>query len=150
MPTFKNILCAVDFSAGSRHALVVAGELAKTSDASLTIVHVWQPPLYGAPEAAVSGDIIQSIIDDAERGLADWEASVRATGVRVLDSKMLTGDPANEMVAFGRSSHADLIVMATHGRSGLKHVLLGSVAEKVVRHAACDVLVVRGNLPTYS
>ena len=73
----------------------------------------------------------------------------KTAGVRVLESKMVSGDPANEIVAFGASSHADLIVMATHGRSGLKHVLLGSVAEKVVRHATCDVLVVRG-LPAYS
>jgi nucleotide-binding universal stress UspA family protein len=150
MPTFKNILCPVDFSASSRHALAVATELAKTSDATLTIVHVWQPPLYGTVDAPVSGEIVQSIIDDAERALADWEASAKAGGVRVLGSKMLTGDPAKEIVISGTSSHADLIVMATHGRSGLKHVLLGSVAEKVVRHAACDVLVVRGDLPTYS
>ena len=63
--------------ASSRHALAVAGELAKGSDATLTIVHVWQPPLYGSPEAPVSGAIVQAIIDDAERVLAEWEARCR-------------------------------------------------------------------------
>ncbi len=150
MPTYKTIVCPVDFSPSARHALAIAAELARTSNASLTIVHVWQPPLYVAPEAPASAELIQSIVDDAERALADWTAGAKAEGTRVLDSKLLSGDAWKEIVGFATASSADLIVMATHGRTGLKHVLLGSVAEKVVRHAACDVLVVRNGQPTYS
>ena len=145
VPTFKNILCPVDFSDNSRHALTVAIELAKSSNAALTIAHIWQPPmpLYGTPDAAVSGDLIQAMVDDAERSLAEWQATAQAAGVTSVQSKMLTGVPWDEIVKLALESHADLVVMGTHGRTGLKHVLIGSVAEKVVRHAPCAVLVIR-------
>ena len=145
VPTFTNILCPVDFSTSARHALTVATELAKSSNAALTIAHIWQPPmpLYGTPDAVVSGELIQAMIDDAERSLADWEATARAAGVTPLQSKMLTGVPWDEIVKLALESQADLVVMGTHGRTGLTHVLIGSVAEKVVRHAPCAVLVVR-------
>jgi len=143
MTSFKTIVCPVDLSASSRNALATAITLAKRFDGALTLVHVWQPPLYGIPEAPVAGEVIQEMSDAAERSLADWEASARSEGVQVLASRLLTGDPANEISGVARACAADLIVMGTHGRTGLKHVLLGSVAEKVVRHAPCDVLVVR-------
>jgi len=145
VPTFTNILCPVDFSTSARHALAVATELATTSHAALTIAHIWQPPmpLYGTPDAALSGELIQAMVDDAERSLADWEASARAAGVTSLQAKMLTGVPWDDIVKLALSSRADLVVMGTHGRTGLTHVLIGSVAEKVVRHAPCAVLVVR-------
>jgi len=149
VPTFKNILCPVDFSDSSRHALTVATELARSSNAALTLAHIWQPPLplyvtpVGTPDAAVSGELIQAMVDDAERSLADWEATARAAGVASLQSKMLSGVPWDEIVKLALDSHADLVVMGTHGRTGLTHVLIGSVAEKVVRHAPCAVLVVR-------
>ena len=145
VPTFKNILCPVDFSDSSRHALTVATELARSSNAALTLAHIWQPPmpLYGTPDAAMSGGLIQTMVDDAERSLAAWEATARAAGVASLQSKMPSGVPWGEIVKLALESHADLVVMGTHGRTGLTHVLIGSVAEKVVRHAPCAVLVVR-------
>ena len=145
VPTFKNILCPVDFSDSSRHAATVATELARSSSAALTIVHIWQPPmpLYGIPDAALSGDLIQSLIDDAERSLDEWKATAVAAGVGSVQSKMITGVPWDEIVKLAKESGADLVVMGTHGRTGLTHVLIGSVAEKVVRHAPCAVLVVR-------
>lgn len=143
MPTFKNILCPVDFSTCSRNALTAATELARSSDAALTIVHVWQPPLYGAPEAMMPGDVIQQMAQDAERTLADWEASAKAAGIKTAKSTMVTGAPWNEIMRLAEATHADLVVMGTHGRTGLKHALIGSVAERVVRHARCAVLVIR-------
>jgi nucleotide-binding universal stress UspA family protein len=139
---FRNILCPIDFSPCSRHALTVATELAKSSEGSLTIAHVWQTPAYGSPDAPLSGDVIQSYIDDAERSLADWTAIATANGVSAR-SKLVRGVAWNEIVRFAADSQTDLIVMGTHGRTGLKHVLIGSVAEKVVRHAPCAVLVLR-------
>jgi len=143
MPTFKNILCPVDFSSCSRNALTAATELAKASEAALTIVHVWQPPLFGAPDAMIPGEAIQTMADDAERTLADWEASVKAAGIKTVKSTMVTGAPWNEIMQLVEATHADLVVMGTHGRTGLKHALIGSVAERVVRHAPCAVLVMR-------
>ena len=142
MTSFKTIVCPVDLSASSRNALSTAIALAKRFEGALTLVHVWQPPLYGIPEAPIAGEVIQEMSDAAARSLADWEASARSEGVTVA-SRLLAGDPANEISAVALACGADLIVMGTHGRTGLKHVLLGSVAEKVVRHAPCDVLVVR-------
>jgi len=143
VPTFKNILCPVDFSPCSRNALTAATDLAMASEGALTIVHVWQPPFYGAPEAMIAGDVIQAMADDAERALADWEASVKAAGIKTVKSTMVTGAPWNEIIRLVEVTHADLVVMGTHGRTGLTHALIGSVAEKVVRHAPCAVLVIR-------
>ncbi len=143
MPAFKNILCPVDFSSSSQHALTVAEELATSFEASLTIVHVWQLPALGSPEAPISGDVIQSFVDDAQRMLAEVTSAAIAAGVKRAQSKFIAGVPWNEIVRLAADTAADLIVMGTHGRTGLKHVLIGSVAEKVVRHAPCAVLVLR-------
>ena len=150
MPSFKSILCPVDFSANSRHALAVAADLAKLWDATLTIAHVWQPPMYGSPDAPIAGTVIQSLVDDADRMLDEWEAGVKSEGLRTTRTKITTGVPWHEILELAKGATADLIVMGTHGRTGLKHVLIGSVAEKVVRHATCDVLVVRGSQPSFS
>lgn len=149
MPSFKSILCPVDFSGNSRHALVVAADLAKSWGATLTIAHVWQPPLYGSPDAPVAGTVIQSLVDDAERMLDEWQAAVQSDGLEIARTKITTGVPWHEILELAKGASADLIVMGTHGRTGLKHVLIGSVAEKVVRHATCDVLVVRGSQPSF-
>jgi len=144
VPTFKHILCPVDFSACSRHALTVATELTASSQAAIMLVHIWQVQAYGAPECEVSGGVIQSLVDDAARTLGDWEASARAAGLPAARSQMVNGVAWNEIVKLLEGDRTyDLVVMGTHGRTGLKHVLVGSVAERVVRHAPCAVLVVR-------
>jgi universal stress protein A len=141
--TFKNIVCPVDFSACSRNALTAATELAKSSDAALTIVHVWQLPIYGGPETMIPGEAIQEMAKDAERTLADWETTAKTAGIKTVKATMVTGAPWNEIMRLVEATHADLVVMGTHGRTGLKHALIGSVAERVVRHARCAVLVIR-------
>lgn len=141
MTRFKRILCPIDFSPTSRHALAVAADLAKSAGGALAIVHIWQPPVYGTPDAPVASSVIQSLVDEADASLADWAAGVKANGVEHVTSQIVTGVPWHEIV--GLAASADLVVMGTHGRTGLKHVLIGSVAEKVVRHAPCAVLVVR-------
>ena len=141
MPAFKNILCPVDFSDNSRRALTIATELAKSVDGTLTLVHVWQP-IYGTLIAPTSGDVIQSFVDDAERMLRDCEAAAKSGGAKT-SSTFIIGVAWDEIVRLASRAHTDLIVMGTQGRTGLKHVLVGSVAEKVVRHAPCAVLVTR-------
>jgi universal stress protein A len=140
---FKNILCPVDFSSASRHALTVATELAVASSIAITIVYVWQPPMYGSVDSSVSGDVLQSMMDDDARSLTEWEAATKVAGVKTR-SQFVRGVPVDEIVQLLEQDRTyDLVVMSTHGRTGLSHVVLGSVAEKVVRHAPCAVLVVR-------
>lgn len=143
--TWKKILCPVDFSPGARHALETAVSMAIPSGAELVVAHVWQPPTYFMGEGvALTADLIQGLVDDAEASVAQWKADAEKLGARSVTSVFLTGTPWHEIVeATKRDPAIDLIVMGTHGRTGLKHVLLGSVAEKVVRHAPVPVLVVR-------
>jgi nucleotide-binding universal stress UspA family protein len=144
MPTFKNILCPVDFSPTSRRALSVASELAASSRGALVVAYVWSTAQYGGIAFGASGDTLQAMSDDDEKLLAEWLAIARTEGVPDAQSKLLTGQPWDEIVKLAAAPPAfDLIVMGTHGRGAIAHALLGSVAERVVRHAPCAVLVMR-------
>jgi nucleotide-binding universal stress UspA family protein len=140
---FKNIVCAFDFSACSRDALAKATDIAARSDAALTIVHVWNEAIYNSPQVP-SGDVIAGVIRDTDRAIADCVATARAAGVNTVRSTIANGQASDEIVGIAANDPTiDLIVMGTHGRTGLERVFLGSVAEHVVRHARCAVLVVR-------
>ena len=140
--SFKKILVAIDFSPPSGEAMRVAARLAAESGGALTIAHVWQLPMLGA-ELPMPSDIVQTMIDDAQKGLRNWTAEATKLVGREVTSAFVTGVPWYDLVKLLGREHFDLAVVGTHGRTGLKHVLLGSVAEKVVRHAPCAVLVVR-------
>jgi universal stress protein A len=136
---FKHILCPVDFSPCSRAALTTATALATQSNAALTIAHVWEISPYVAPGVMSAGDAIGAMLADAEALLAAWAASANTT-----QTTLVRGVPWREIVQLLESNRAyDIAVLGTHGRTGLKHVVIGSVAERVVRHAPCAVLVVR-------
>jgi universal stress protein A len=136
---FKHLLCPVDFSPCSRAALTMATALAKSSDASLTIAHVWEISPYVAPGVMSAGDAIETLLGDAEALLAEWAASAGTT-----QTTLLRGVAWAEIVQLLERNRAyDIAVLGTHGRTGLTHMLVGSVAERVVRHAPCAVLVVR-------
>lgn len=144
--TFHKILCPIDFSPGAREAMRVAAELARDSGAPLVLAHAWdrQPWLSNGPDYAVAPSVLQDVIDSAEAELASWKISSRKLGAKEVATRFLTGVPWDQIVSAARDDRTiDLVVMGTHGRTGLSHVLLGSVAEKVVRHAPCAVLVVR-------
>jgi nucleotide-binding universal stress UspA family protein len=141
--TLKRILVPIDFSDCSKKALQYALPLAKEHQAEITLLYV-VPPAYGAGE--------YNGIDYAQ-----WEASLRAGGEKELaklarnevsddffvDTLVRVGSPAREIIESARSLPADLVVISTHGRTGLKHVFLGSVTEHVVQRAPCPVFVVR-------
>jgi len=99
-------------------------------------------PTTGAGQlvaAPLSGEVIQSLVDDAARTLGDWEASAKSAGLPNMRSQMVNGVAWNEIVRLLEDDRAyDLVVMGTHGRTGLKHVLVGSVAERAVRRAPCS------------
>ncbi len=142
---FRKILCPIDFSPGSREALQQAAELARDSHAPLVLAHVSEPATWmTGGEFALAPSVIQDIVDAEEAELAKWRTQAKAFGATEIGARFLTGAAWDQIVrAAEGDADIDLIVMGTHGRTGLKHVLLGSVAEKVVRHAPCPVLVVR-------
>ena len=140
----KNILVPVDFSDCSIKALRYAIPLAKEHKAAITLAYV-VPSVsatfgeYGAFDAAA---ITKEMRAGAERQLATLAVD-EGRGLVATDTVVRTGPAAAEIVTLAKDLPADIIVISTHGRSGFKHVLLGSVAERVVRHAPCPVLVVR-------
>jgi nucleotide-binding universal stress UspA family protein len=145
MRNVKKILVPTDFSPPAARALEEAVATARAFGASITLFHV-----YGLPtpmpdsQVAYDGDLMASLDATAERKLADARDELRA---RVADSpaiaiKAVLGFAADEIVAEVQRGHFDLIVMGTHGRTGLKHMLLGSVAEQVVRKSTVPVLTV--------
>ena len=141
MPEIRTILCPVDFSDTSDHALQYALELAKKFDAKVQAVHVYQLPVYAMPDGAVlPGPELASAI--TERIHQDLTAlRKRYPGV---ETHLLEGVPHVEINALANKIEASMIVMGTHGRSGLAHMLIGSVAERVVRTSPIPVLTIRG------
>jgi nucleotide-binding universal stress UspA family protein len=140
----KRILAAVDFSEPSTAATDTAIAFARAFGASIELVHVAADAAYPLPppvDVAVPPLDMTKIMEEVERSLDAEHDRVRAAGVP-CESATLVGRPDTEIVSHADDTQADLIVMGTHGRSGLAHVLLGSVAERVVQHAHCPVLIV--------
>ena len=146
----KRLVVATDFSDTAERALGVGIRFAKLMGATLDLVHVYfRPspgiisPLPGVVPAPPPGpDEVQTI----ERRFAALGAKAREAGVAFLSTNLL-GEPADEINSYARRVGADLIVVGTHGRTGIRRALLGSVAELVVRRARCPVLVVPGHSP---
>lgn len=139
----KDILVPIDFSEPSGKAVQYALAFAKEFDAKITFLYVVEPPVFNDFEA-------NPLALDFER--AQRSAREKMTALRlqqggdaryIKEVKTAVGKPFQEIDRFASNLKMDLIVIATHGRTGLKHVLMGSTAEKVVRHAPCPVLVVR-------
>jgi nucleotide-binding universal stress UspA family protein len=142
---FKKLLVAIDFSKPSRDAFGRAVAMAADGGASLVLAHVWHPTGYAwgraeLPPARSEHDYI----DTARASLEEWKHEAEHAGAHLVTTVVLTGVPWYELVRLlERDPSFDLAVLGTHGRTGIRHVLIGSVAEKVVRHAPCPVLVVR-------
>jgi nucleotide-binding universal stress UspA family protein len=138
------ILVAVDFSEHSNRALETAMELARRLRAELHLVHAFDipVPLVTPYEIAIPDALIEQARDTAARKLEKALQKVRAEGIE--GRSHLTEVPAAAaIVRVAEETKADLIVMGTRGHTGLKHLLLGSVAERTVRHAPCSVLTLR-------
>jgi nucleotide-binding universal stress UspA family protein len=147
MAGWKRLCCAVDFSEASRAAMREATELARRSDAGLELLHVLLDPAPVAPGPDLT-DQRPSFLDVASAELrstlASWQGEAEHVLGRAVNATVLPGSPADEIVRFARERGPDLLVLGTHGRRGVERLLLGSVAERVVREAPCSVLVVRG------
>ena len=117
-------------------------ELARRLDAQVALIHVIDPALVLDPEAGIGADeLVQKAREDAARVVAGFRARLQADA-RALGFVPL-GSPGSEIVKAATEWQADVIVIGSHGRRGITRALMGSVAEAVVRHAPCPVLVVR-------
>ena len=141
---FRRILCPVDWSDASAGALQAASALAKRFDAGLTLLHVDVVPGSAIPEALLETprEVATDLAAAPDRPLLDWKARAERLGAPRVEVSRSVGTPGLEIVALARRDAYDLIVVGTHGRTGLGHLVLGSVAEEVVRHAPCPVLTV--------
>jgi len=145
----RRILHPSDFSRASGAAFKKAIEMAKAGRAELMVVHVVSPVVpMAAGEGYVSPKMYEEIAAStrawAQKQLDKLLAKAKQAGVRAKGF-VLEGSAHEQIVRFARSKHADLLVMGTHGRSGLAKLFLGSVAGRVVAAAPCPVLTVRGN-----
>ncbi|MEY4581849.1 MAG: hypothetical protein RL701_6552 [Pseudomonadota bacterium] len=145
MTPFQKILVPVDFSAYADRALSVAADLARRYEASVTVLHVWHPELFSLPESYQLHDParLEAYPQQFEELLKKARHALQAAGVQEVESALAQGAPVEEIVRFAQEGGFDLIAMGTHGRTGLSHVLLGSVAEQVVRNARCAVVTIR-------
>jgi nucleotide-binding universal stress UspA family protein len=144
MTTIRHILVPIDFEPSSLRALAVATDLALRFDARMTVLHAWDLPIYAySSEPYLSTDLWGAIEEAARKQLDETLAGVRKQLPRA-EALLVRGRPADEILSAAERLKADFIVVGTHGRSGLNHILLGSVAEKVVRGSPVPVLSVRG------
>ena len=159
MSEFKRILCPVDLSGFSMEALRLAAQLAKGGTAVLDILHVIHNPfdeLYMsaitesdpalleayAAEPSKRAKIVRATQDHAEVLLKQF-CREAVSGVAKVNYHIRQGDPFENILEASEDFQSDLIALATHGRTGLKRLVIGNVAEKVVRHARCPVLTIK-------
>ena len=147
MKAIRNILVGTDFSPASRPAIRLAVEMAAANSAALWIAHVAAPPVPLATEGYVLPrfyeDMMLSIRADAQKRLRRLLSTARKSGVRAR-SLILNGVPHEALNRAARRHRADLLILGTHGRTGLARLFVGSVASRVVATAPCPVLTVRG------
>jgi universal stress protein A len=140
----SRLLVATDFSDGSGLAFNFALDLARLIRGTIEVVHVHSLPVYALPppaEMLAPTAIPPEVFMDVERRLGELCERGRAAGI-TCESLVLIGEAHAEIVKRAAESAASVVVMGTHGRSGIKHALLGSVAERVVRRSTCPVLIV--------
>ena len=150
-PTIKRILVPTDFSIPSEEAVDYAAAIAARFGATVHLIHVVHDPMaaQGAWEVYLpdSPHVRETRHRDAKDRLWSIASSHETAGVR-MTSEVRFGSPMEEILAAATAYGCDLIVMGTHGRTGLPHLLLGSIAERVIRTAPCPVLAVRQQLAT--
>lgn len=141
----NSILVPIDFSAHSRNALRYAAPMAEQFGASLRLVYVVEPTVY--PADLGFGQVVLPGVEDElrEKGAAELQELIRQEiGGRVKATAVVrTGKPHQEILREAAEQKVDLIVVATHGHTGVEHMLFGSTAERIVRNATCPVMTIR-------
>jgi len=155
MEAFNRILVPVDFSAHSDLALRYATTLADRFGATVEVLHVVEDPFVSGAWSSGANvpnvpELLADLVRAARAKLDDMKTAAASKGLRfstTVLTTVVTGEPADSISDYARTEKFDLIVMGTHGRRGLSHALIGSVAERVVRRAPCPVLTVREMTP---
>lgn len=142
---FKKILFATDFSEGSDFAFRAALSLARKYDSKLTIIHIINEPvdLRGFYVPHISFDKLEEEIEQGAEKLMEKFCRQHIKDFENYETHVLPGIPYDEIIKKAKEFNADLIVLGTHGRTGLDHVLFGSTAEKVVRKSPIPVMTIR-------
>lgn len=143
MAPVTRILVPTDFSKGADDAFAYALTLADHVGATVRLVHVFDDPAAVMLDSHVYVPMLPEMRDEIMSTIGRELTARAATAHKDVATEVLTGAPAKTIVDTAKQNQCDLIVMGTHGRHGVAHLLLGSVAERVVRTAACPVLVVR-------
>jgi len=148
MKRARSAMYATDLSPAARPAFARALQLAKQDRARLVLLHVLMPPspFLGDELPASFVDLQVRARREVERQLADLVAQAKKAGVPV-EPRIVEGEPSEEILRAARRHRADMIVMGTHGRTGLGRVFMGSTAERVLQRATCPVCTVRAPSP---
>jgi universal stress protein A len=142
------VLVATDFGETSNAAVVYGRNLARTFGARLHVLHVAQSISATAGEEFFPGDLEALQTDVVERATTRLEAALTDNDLKILGATpvvRVSANTAGAIIDYAKEAHIDIIVVGTHGRGPVSHLFMGSVAEHVVRHAPCPVLVVRPN-----
>lgn len=144
----RRIMIPIDYSENSKLALAYGAELALGFGASLDIVHVWDRPTYLTDAVMVQrpgeahkpiGELIR---ENAQHDMKEFLSEVSLPAEVSCSSRLISGEPASALLAELKKGEHDLVVLSTHGRTGIAHLLLGSIAEKLVRLSPVPVLTV--------
>lgn len=139
----KIVLHATDFSEGSKHAFAVACDLACPAQGKVVVMHGLAPGVRASLEIPPPPELEQERKEEARRQL---HRVLPTSSSVTVEHRLVIGEEVDAILDTAKQIKADVIVMGTHGRSGLKRMVLGSVAEQVVRRADCPVLTVRGSM----
>lgn len=142
MKAVKRIVCPIDFSRQSLAALEEANRLARKHSAELYLVNVIEPLISDAMSGKENFELYLKRLIRSSRKMVGALIAERVPKELIAHSIIRNGDPADEITKFADRNRADLIVMGTHGRSGLPHMIFGSVTEKVIRHTPCPVVTI--------
>jgi nucleotide-binding universal stress UspA family protein len=148
--TIKRILVPVDYSEHSAHALAYAAFLAERFGSKVEVIHVWDRPLYVPESATVAhpsgqgrASLSELIAENAEREMQEFLDRCELAASVQLTHHLIAGEPSAKILEFARGGY-QLLVLGTHGRAGVRHLLLGSVAERVLRLCPIPVLCIPG------
>ena len=136
---FRKVFCAVDFSPSTKMTIEMARQIAEANQGTVILFHVVPMPIEAIGQPLMV-EPITGAEDDARKRLNHLASENLTHAYEIL---VVTGDPAASIIAAAEEQRADLIVMATHGRTGISHFFLGSVAERVVRESSVPVMTVR-------
>jgi len=145
MKPFDKILAAIDFSENSEHAFEYALTLAKQFHSELIILHVINEPvdLRGFYVPHISFEQLEKEIEEGAQKMMEQFCQTRVGDFTTYQTAIVTGIPNEEIIRKAADTGSSLIVLGTHGRTGLDHIIFGSTAERVVRSASCPVLTIR-------